>query len=316
MEESRSVIACPLCSSGEVAQIRDKVRGGKPIAVYRCAPCDVDFLETWNDRVWAEQFYSRDEYVFQPNVTSAPLKFDEYVHRLERLRPFVGRDSRVLEIGAGDGRFLDMLRPIVGEVHATEITPSHVRALKDRGYEVFDRPLEQIEPAEPYDAICMFALLEHVPAVKAFLVHLRRFLKPGGSVFIEVPDRLDPLCSYYDVPAYRDFYYREYHLYYFTERSLRHLLERVGFGAECQHLMQASLTNHFHWMHRAAGQPNTNAMVNVTLPAPLVSDALPNGGRFSAVLDRLDDEYRNALSAAGVGDLLACRAWLPKGSDS
>lgn len=305
-----SAMLCPVCATPDVSQIRDRVKGDKPCRVYRCADCDLDFLETWQDRSWASEFYAQDDYVFQPNLVRPEVKFDEYALRLEGMTPFLTPSTRLLEIGAGDGRMLELLKPHVAEADATELTPSHVKSLRARGFRVFDAFLEDVAPEKPYDVICMFALLEHVPDVGTFLDTVKTFLAPGGSVFIEVPDLLDPLARFYDVPAYRDFYYREYHLYYFTKRSLGRLLRAHGFETDFSHLMQASLTNHFHWMHNGKGQPNTNAMVNVTLPAPLRSDDLPDGGSFQAVLDRLDTAYRQALADAGVGDLLACRAWL------
>lgn len=304
------LMTCPVCGETRAVQIRDKVKGNKPCAVFRCAGCDVDFLETWHDRAWASEFYAQDDYVFQPNVVQPDLKFDEYALRLERMKPFLTPETHLLEVGAGDGRMLERLKPHVAEAHATELTPSHVTSLRSRGFCVFDQCLEDITPDARYDVICMFALLEHVPSVGDYLERLKLFLAPGGSIFIEVPDLLDPLARYYDVPAYRDFYYREYHLYYFTKRSLGLLLNKHGYQAEFSHLMQASLTNHFHWMHTGHGQPTTNAMVNVTLPAPLLTADLPGGGSFHAVLDRLDTAYRHALMSMGVGDLLACRAWI------
>lgn len=304
------VTPCPVCGREDAACIRTTVRGDKPTAVFRCADCDLDFLQTWQDRAWASAFYAQDDYVFQPNVTRPELKFDEYALRLERMRPFLCPSTKLLDVGAGNGRMLDLVRPHVGEVHATEITPSHVRSLRSRGYHVIDQPLEDILPDGRYDVICMFAVLEHVPNVGGFLEHLKLFLAPGASVFIEVPDLHDPLASYYDVPAYRDFYYRDYHLYYFTKVSLARLLDGHGYGGEFTHLMQASLSNHFHWMHTGRGQANTNEMVSVTLPVGLLADRLPQGGLLSGALDRLDTAYRDALTTAGVGDLLACRAWL------
>ena len=306
------MITCPICNVLIDRRVREHVRSGKSIKVFRCDGCVLEFLETWTDTRRAADYYISGQYVYKPNVTGEPLKFDEYNARFNRIQPYLSSRTRLLEIGPGPGLFLSLVRDYVAEAHAVELAPSYVADLRRQGYVVYDRPIEEIDPDQPYDVICMFALLEHVPKVQEFLGHLKRFLHPKSMVFIEVPDLLDPLCTYYDVPEYRDFYYREYHLYYFTKQSLQRLLDRSGFESEFQHLMQASLTNHFHWMHAGTGQPNTNAMVNVTLPRPLRYKETPGGKSFLSLLDKLDDEYRRFLTAAGIGDLLACRAWLTR----
>ena len=242
------MVICPICQLETALQVQDHVRGGKPIGVYQCKSCDFEFLETWQDTQRAMDFYASGQYVFKPNVTEESLKFDEYAERLTRIRPYLTTSIRLLEIGCGSGKFLTLCRELVKEAHAIEITEAHVQTLRDQGFPVFDNPLEALQPDSPYDVVCMFALLEHLPKVNEFLIHLKRFLHSRSLVFIEVPDLLDPLCTYFDVSEYREFYYREYHLYYFTERSLQRLLEKAGFHCEFQHLMQASLTNHFHWL--------------------------------------------------------------------
>lgn len=302
---------CPICNlKGRL--IRDRVKGGVPVNVYRCDECYLDFLEIWDNERQVYSFYDRDNYVFKPNVTGEKMKYNEYEGRFERVFPFLKKETKLLDIGCGDGTFLSMVRSHVAQAEGTEITAYHVHNLRNEGFKIWDCSLHEIQPERPYDIICMFALLEHVPNIIEFLDDLKsRFTHEHTQIFIEVPNLLDPLTSCYDVPEYRNFFYRQYHLYYFTEKSMSKLLEKIGFKCETKLLLQASLTNHFHWIHNKKGQATTTDMSNVILPEPPLMHKTPSGKPFMEILNAVDDLYRRLLLKNGIGDLIACRAWIP-----
>ncbi len=301
---------CPVCNSPGI-QIRDRVRGGKEIRVYRCEDCFLDFLDIWDETEKVYQFYDGNQYVYKPNITGERMKFNEYDERVKRILPYLNKKSRVLDIGCGDGTFIKRICSYCGQIEGTEITVEHVRKLRSEGFVVWDCLIHEMEPTQPYDIICMFALLEHIPNVIEFLYDLKkRFMHQGTVIFIEVPNLLDPLTSCYNIPEYRDFFYREYHLYSFTKKSLGKLLQKAGFEFECQPLLQASITNHFHWMHQKKGQATTTDMSNVVLPEKPIMDKTPSGKPFIEILDEVDSFYREIMITNGIGDLLACRAWL------
>jgi SAM-dependent methyltransferase len=259
----------------------------------------------------AYDFYAQDDYVIQPNQEDLRLaKFNEYQFYFDQIEPYLHPNSRVLDVGCGDGQILKMIRDRVGFVQGVEITPAQVAQLRKEGISVWDRPLDQIQPEEPFDIICMHALLEHVPNVRDFLKDLKRFICKHSKIFISVPHGLDPLTSFYDVESYRRFFYRQYHLYYFTERSMERLMDRVGYNVECSCTIMASLTNHFHWLYLQKGQRGREEFTSVLLPVPLRREYTPRGTRFLEIVNQVDDFYRRRLEEEGVGDLLHCRAEL------
>jgi len=64
-------------------------------------------------------------------------------------------------------------------------------------------------------------VFEHVPRPIETLRHMRDLLKPGGMLFIEVPNTSD-LNMFYDLLLFE-------HLYHFTPETLAWLLSREGF---------------------------------------------------------------------------------------
>jgi 2-polyprenyl-3-methyl-5-hydroxy-6-metoxy-1,4-benzoquinol methylase len=309
---------CPVCGESETKVITEHVTGGKvkqgaDVKVLRCEDCDFDFLEIWNDVERANQWYAKDDYVIKPDQFDGPTpKFNNYEVYVNQVEPFLKPDSRVLDVGCGDGQFLSMIRDRVGEVQGVEITPTLLELLGKQGIPVWDKPIQECEPVRPYDIIVMHALLEHIPRISDFLEDLKRFMHDGSMIFFSVPHGLDPLTSYFDVPNYRDHFYREYHFYYFTEKSMGKLLENAGFECELSPHVVASLTNHFHWMHKEKGQSGTAEFTNVILPKPLRREQTPSGRLFSEILDEVDDLYREKLQQAGVGDELYGRMWLAR----
>ncbi|MET0448153.1 MAG: class I SAM-dependent methyltransferase [Aeromicrobium sp.] len=97
--------------------------------------------------------------------------------------------TRVLEIGAGFGHFLDRVRARVPgvEVVATEYGEPARDVLTAKGYDV--RPLDVRSLDEgPFDLICAFQVVEHLDGLDRLGATLHRLLTPGGHVLVAVPN--------------------------------------------------------------------------------------------------------------------------------
>jgi SAM-dependent methyltransferase len=301
---------CPVCEDTDVLKLNQKVKGPHEVNLYECAGCDLHFLDIWDDDEMIISFYEDNEVVFQSNIRPGALKYNEYDRRFSEVLPHVNKKTKLLEIGAGEGHFLRRIQPHVGEAHACELLPPYVASLREQGFHVWDDVLKNLTPPFQYDIVCMYAVLEHIPHVQGFLQELKRWIHRDSLIFIELPNLQEPLVRYYDIPSYRNFFYREYHLYTFSEKSLRLLLEKAGYACETWPIQVASLTNHFHWMYMGHGQGSTNDMVNVTLPKPYLNRDTLAGRDFHEILDGVDDYYRQQLEQNGIGDILACKTWL------
>ncbi len=303
-----SVIKCPICSQTDVEVVRHQLSEQDSTTVYECDSCDLEFLSTWDDVPYVKSLYEGDKYVFTHNAVETDnieLKYNEYDIRYERVKPYLNKSQALLEIGCGDGLFLSKVRDDVAVAEGIELSPPQVERVRSMGLTCYDEMVGELVAPRKYDVICMFAVLEHVPLVTEFLQHLKGFMHEKTHLIIEVPHRKNVLFNSYDVPTFRDFYYRAIHLYYFTSTSLTKLLIEAGFNVETETSQQASMTNHLHWMHNGKGQPNANYMTSVVLP---VSWRDERG--VSAILDEVDNLYRTRLEEAGLGDLLAAHATL------
>lgn len=135
------------------------------------------------------------------------------------LRP----ESRVLEVGCGDGRLASMLAEHCG-VEAIEADVDMARESAARGVSVAVAPLALYaeRASTRYDAIVSCHVLEHFRSPLEALAQMRSLLVPGGRLWLEVPNAERP---YGDLDTH---YWQRPHLYNFTPHTLALTLLRAG----------------------------------------------------------------------------------------
>ena len=138
------------------------------------------------------------------------------------------RGKELIEIGCGKGEFLKLLcdlgsnrglgfDPGYSEQRGEELGASRFEVVRDFFSDVYaDRAA---------DFVACKMTLEHIAEPQAFVAAAARTVrKPGGTIFIQVPESLRILKDC----AFEDVYYE--HCSYFTAGSLGRLLERLGFA--------------------------------------------------------------------------------------
>jgi 2-polyprenyl-3-methyl-5-hydroxy-6-metoxy-1,4-benzoquinol methylase len=146
--------------------------------------------------------------------------------RLRRLGAAPG--ARVLDVGAGRGRFVATARAAGLDAHGLE--PS-ARGLAAAGPHVAPGGVDDV--AGTWDAITLWHVLEHLDDPAGALTRLAGHLRPGGVLLVGVPN-LDsvqarvggPRWFHLDVPRHRT---------HFTARGARLALERAGLQVVAEH---------------------------------------------------------------------------------
>ncbi len=97
--------------------------------------------------------------------------------------------ARVLDYGCGSGAFLMTMLPFGHDLRGAEYDPTLLRELSERGIPVDDVVgLTDGSWNAHFDHITLAHVIEHVADPQALLARLYKWLKPGGSVYIEVPN--------------------------------------------------------------------------------------------------------------------------------
>lgn len=97
----------------------------------------------------------------------------------------------VLDVGGGEGAFLDRARSAGLATVAVELNANAAAACAQKGHRTLQKLLEEISPEEldgGVDMLTLFQVVEHVPDPRAFLRHAARLVKSGGLVIVAVPN--------------------------------------------------------------------------------------------------------------------------------
>jgi len=193
-DDSSGAIRCHNCGSQDLASLYDAGRFEDRSQIYslmRCSRCHVVVTCPWPSEGHLAAAYSLDYYGnSETKFTSAVERWTGYAarRRARRLVKLCGVGSRplnVLDVGCGRGV---LLRAFAGMGH-------HAVGVERPGSpfgqqpNVILRPLEDLglKPAS-FDLIVLWHVLEHLRSPLADLKSLKKYLAPGGSIIISVPN--------------------------------------------------------------------------------------------------------------------------------
>lgn len=136
--------------------------------------------------------------------------------------------GRLLDVGCGNGSFLELAQQAGWEVVGVDPDPEAVAVACSRGLDVRQGDISVLDPSkEQFDGITMSHVIEHVHDPRTTLAFCYQLLKPGGWIWLETPNlsALGHMCfgaSWRGLEPPR-------HLVLFTRSSLQYLLETAGF---------------------------------------------------------------------------------------
>jgi len=109
--------------------------------------------------------------------------------------------ARILEVGFGQGRFLDWAKSNGYEVVGTEIDPVLVEQATSKGLEAYCGQVHEVfeEKTTEFDLIVLFDVLEHMTLTELVTLFklFTRLLKPEGKILARVPNGGSPLGRLY-----------------------------------------------------------------------------------------------------------------------
>ncbi|HLM76383.1 MAG TPA: methyltransferase domain-containing protein [Polyangiaceae bacterium] len=217
--------SCPVCGGAA----RSPWLHSLGFDLVRCLGCGHRYsAEVLSEAELAGTYYAEpDADIAARSLAAKRARFREYKAMIERDFP---KRGRVLDVGCNAGELLELFREAGWSVAGVEASPGPAAyARKKLASPVWQGPAEDVIPeGEIFDLITMTHVLEHVKRPGDLLNRLRRALRPGGSILIEVPNADDALLG-----LFRG-YYRPLcpgdHVSFFDEGSLRRLLEGSGFS--------------------------------------------------------------------------------------
>ena len=178
---------------------------------YRCRDCNVLFIDPV-PRERLREIYPPNYYSFaEPGRSLVHRVKDRLDGRLFRglLRGFPGPALRVLDIGGGAGRQLDLIKGLDCRVSFTQVVdldPNATARAAANGHAAFLGPVEDFQTSARFDLILLLNLIEHVFDPGAVLAKARGLLAPGGVILVKTPN-----CDSLDACLFRDHSWGGYH---------------------------------------------------------------------------------------------------------
>jgi SAM-dependent methyltransferase len=161
----------------------------------------------------------------------------------------LAKGARILDLGCGRGVLLGALADRGFEVHGVERSESAVRGADPRAkIQIAEDLVSAGYPAEYFDEVIVWHVLEHLPDPAATLAEIRRILRPGGKVIVAVPN-FSSLQARWAGP---DWFHLDppRHLYHFPLSALLRLLRGAGFAPVSVHHFSLR-QNPFGWVQSA-----------------------------------------------------------------
>jgi len=211
--------------------------------IMRCQRCGLAFLNPRPTGEELSRFYAGDYYESGDPLAHGYEDYEALAPSLERMARQKARHvksrvggGKLLDVGAGFGHFVKAACDAGFDAGGVEIAPHGVAFARERlGADVAQGSIEDVEVAAgTLDCITLWDVLEHTFSARDTLARAARLLKPGGFIFLTVPDA-DGLAARLMGARWFGFQKLE-HTYYFTPRTIRTLLAGAGFSEVSCHM--------------------------------------------------------------------------------
>lgn len=230
-------VSCPRCASDDAHPVAREFG----ITIARCRDCGLTY--TLTPLPDSQDHYGVDRELFECKYSGIlegrlphprDRNYDEHLDALEAAAS--GRD--LLDVGSHAGFFLR--RAVARGWDAIGVEPSPVTSALARDYFGLDVRTATLAaaalPDASFDVVTMMDVFEHVGEPGAMLAEIRRVLRPGGVLFIKVPNvryvqAKQRLLGW--VPGLlEDCFDAREHLVYYSAATLRQSLTAADFEVE------------------------------------------------------------------------------------
>lgn len=278
-----------ICRQRFVSPSRNAFHSGYDVV--SCDACGFLFADNTPDQSFLDEYYramvKKTALLERRKTCDTPepdflMKLHE--NSRDNILRYVSAGDRVLDIGCYTGSLLSMLRER-GVADVQGIDPSsYAAAIAQEQYQVpvtIGSIFDDVEIGT-FDFIIISHVLEHIADLPAFLLRVHSFLRPGGAVYIEVPDAMnffltsDPDDGFQIEHREPFLQFSVEHVNYFTAATLQNLMRRNGFETS--------------WV-----EPQTTSLAvlaSIFRPVPIAHDPAGRGA-----LEKYVADSRQALGA-------------------
>lgn len=127
--------------------------------------------------------FAKEMRLDEAHYKSEPWQWDRIYTMMEQVK-----GPKVLEIGAGDGYCMMILKARGFDVTGIEISKIRLERCKRGGHNVMEGDINKLPfPDAYFDSVIAGEVLEHVPSMAQALSELERVCKPDGKIIVSLP---------------------------------------------------------------------------------------------------------------------------------
>ena len=234
--------SCPNCGDKNICLVfsaKDYTVSGEWFKIWECKNCTQRFTQNIPGKEEIGKYYQSENYISHSDTSKGfinnlyhKVRKRALVQKRKLIEKATGKKAgNILDVGCGTGAFLNTMKN--AKWNTTGLEPD--KTAREKALELYGLHLERTEifyrlPAQTFDAITMWHVLEHVHDLHDYIKQLKKLLTPGGKLFIAVPN-----YTSYDAQVYKKFwaaYDVPRHLYHFSPASMKILLNAHGINVE------------------------------------------------------------------------------------
>lgn len=229
---------CPVCKSPDGKRIHKM----EASSFWRCKNCGLEYIwpqpETEQLNSEYQDYYAGQRVdkafdavtelalpVLRMNIDNA---FGEVAHAT----------LRFLDVGCGGGHFVRAAQILGFEAYGIEVDRQAAENAQKKGLNVLKGSLPHPDlPSDSFDLIKLMHVVEHVPDPNALFIEVAKLLKPGGVIWVDVPNQASFMAVMkkgLHFLGLGDYGYLQppLHLTAFNKKSLKALFRETGFSAK------------------------------------------------------------------------------------
>lgn len=229
---------------------------GRHPQIVQCRYCGYVYANPrWVGRELLSAYEAVEDETYVRERAGRVLTFRRHLASLERFTG-PGQGRLLLDVGAYTGVFVEVARKAGWEARGVEPSQWAVQVAQRHGLPVEQGTQATLDASpESFDVITMWDVIEHVENPPQELAQAHRLLKPGGLLAVHTMNVESPFAR---LMGRRWPWLMDMHIHYFSERTLRQMLQKEGFeivasGAQGRYLRLGYLATRLQGLSPTAG---------------------------------------------------------------
>jgi 2-polyprenyl-3-methyl-5-hydroxy-6-metoxy-1,4-benzoquinol methylase len=210
---------CLICGSAKLQELK----GYEKDHLVKCNVCGFVFchnIPTQQELIKHYDGYPRNNY-------NSPITIKRYNELLDSFESYK-KTNNILDIGCGDGYFLEAAKKRGWNVYGTEFTDAAITVCSQKGILMHEGILnpDNYNNVE-FDVITSFEVIEHINNPQTEIKSIKKILRSGGLFYLTTPNfnsiSRTILKGKWNVIEYPE------HLSYYTHKTINKLMTSDGF---------------------------------------------------------------------------------------